>query len=51
MSLFRKFQAWVRNKVNYKNPVRNQDWLESYNHQPAPVKDDLLDLNNVNRRG
>lgn len=51
MSLFRRFQAWVRKKVGYKSPTENQDWLESYNHQPAPVKDDLLDLNNTNRRG
>lgn len=50
MNFFRRFQAWVRKKVNYKDPVKNQDWLESYNREPARVDDDLMDLNNTGRR-
>jgi hypothetical protein len=26
------------------------DWLENYHHEAAPVKDDLMDLNNVGRQ-
>lgn len=44
--MFRRFQAWLRQKVGYKTP-QEKDWLESYNKQPAPVKDDLIDLNNT----
>lgn len=42
MSLFRRFQAWLRRRVGYGK--KRSDWVEGYNRQPAPVKDDLMDI-------
>jgi hypothetical protein len=42
MNIFRRFQAWLRRVTGYRR--RQPDWLESYNAQPVPVKDDLIDM-------
>jgi hypothetical protein len=40
------FRRWWEKLTRRK---RYGDWVAEYNHEAAPVKDDLMDLNNTRR--
>ncbi len=47
--MFKRFAQRFRRMVWRIFGKPKDDWVDTYNEQPAPVNDDLMDLNNTRR--